>query len=126
VPLSQVIAEIFPDLERFGWRVATDIYTLHHECELSPPQLKCSDAWGNRVDNIITSPAWKQMKHISAEEGLVAIAYERKYAEWRFLYCILCVNYLRLVINSEVRCKEMCGIDYKKSKRVCDHQYNSL
>lgn len=79
-----MIAEIFPELEQFGWRVAGDIYRLQRECEASPPRLERYDAWGQRVDKIVTSPAWKQMKNISAEEGLIAIAYERKYAEWRF------------------------------------------
>lgn len=89
----QMIADIFPELEQFGWRVAHDIYTLHRECELNPPRLEHYDAWGKRVDNIVTSPAWKQMKSISAEEGLIAIAYERKYAEWRFCSCIFgCVR----------------------------------
>jgi hypothetical protein len=83
---AQMVKEIFPDLERFGLRVATDISVLNRECELNLPRLEQFDAWGKRIDNIITSPAWKQMKRISAEEGLIAIAYERKYAEWSRLY----------------------------------------
>jgi len=104
VSLLQMIAEIFPELERFGWRVATDICALHRECELNPPQLEHYDAWGKRVDNIVTSPAWKQLKHISAEEGLVAIPYERKFAEWRFRDCILCKCF---GFNTEVLHKEI-------------------
>jgi len=102
VLLLQMIAEIFPELERFGLRVVTDIYKLHQECEFNPPQLTHYDAWGKRVDNIVTSPAWKQMKHISAEEGLIAIAYEQKYAEWRSHDYILCVKCLLLVSISAV------------------------
>ena len=104
-----MIADIFPELERFGLRVATDIYRLHRECELNPPRLEHYDAWGKRVDNVITSPAWKQMKRISAEEGLIAIAYERKYAEWRFYDCsayLVCVKCMQiLLILLMVRCK---------------------
>ena len=84
-----MIASIFPELEQFGGRVATDIYRLHRECESNPPQLQHYDAWGKRVDHVITSPAWKQMKKISAEEGLIGIAYERKYGEWRCLSACL-------------------------------------
>ena len=41
------------------------------------------DAWGNRIDDIITSQAWKDLNSISAEEGLVALAYERSHHQWR-------------------------------------------
>jgi hypothetical protein len=50
---------------------------------LNPPRLEQYDAWGKRIDRLVTSDAWKRMKVISAEEGLIAIAYERKFGEWR-------------------------------------------
>lgn len=53
------------------------------ECEVTPPQLVHFDPWGRRVDHIETSPAWKRMKDLSAQEGLVAIGYERPFGEWR-------------------------------------------
>jgi hypothetical protein len=36
------------------------------------------DAWGRRIDQLITSSAWKQLKSIAAEEGLLAIGYEER------------------------------------------------
>ena len=36
-----------------------------------------------RVDSITVAPGWDRLKEISAEEGLVAAGYERKYAEYR-------------------------------------------
>ena len=33
----------------------------------------------------MTSPAWKRLHDISAEEGLVALAYERKHHQWRWV-----------------------------------------
>lgn len=83
---AKVYAEIYPDLERFGHRVATDILELHRECDRNPPTLESFDSWGKRIDKIITCPAWKTMKQISAEEGLIAIAYERKQGQWSRLY----------------------------------------
>ncbi|KAK6192103.1 hypothetical protein SNE40_003641 [Patella caerulea] len=83
---KEIYGEISPDLKRFGERVATDIYDLHLQCDKEIPQLEQYDAWGKRVDNLITSPAWKRMHDISAEEGLIAIAYEKKYGEWSRLY----------------------------------------
>lgn len=41
------------------------------------------DSWGQRIDEIVTSTAWKRLHAISAEEGLVAIAYERSHNQWR-------------------------------------------
>lgn len=81
--MLKVYAEIYPDLERFGHRVATDIFELHKECARDPPRLETFNSWGKRIDNIITCPAWKTLKSISAEEGLIAIAYERKQEQWR-------------------------------------------
>lgn len=57
----------------------------HFECIISSIILlyRHFDAWGNRVDDIITSQAWKDLHSISAEEGLVALAYERNHQQWR-------------------------------------------
>ncbi|XP_061458673.1 acyl-CoA dehydrogenase family member 11-like [Rhineura floridana] len=79
---SKVFAEVSVELERFGGRVKNEIDLLGRECELNPPQLKQFDAWGQRVDQIVTCPAWKRMKEISAEEGLIAEAYERRHSNW--------------------------------------------
>jgi len=35
------------------------------------------------VDHIVSCSAWKRMKVIAAEEGLIAEAYERRYSNWR-------------------------------------------
>ncbi|XP_030073720.1 acyl-CoA dehydrogenase family member 11 [Microcaecilia unicolor] len=82
----KVFEEVNQQLERFGARVADEIDCLGRECELNPPQLQQYDAWGQRVDRIITCPAWKKMKEISVEEGLIAEAYERKYRNWSRVY----------------------------------------
>lgn len=81
--LTQVYQEICDDLTCFGERIVGEIDNLGRECELHLPSLKCQDAWGNRVDSLETCNAWKQQHAISAEEGLVAIGYERKHNEWR-------------------------------------------
>ncbi|CAO3703817.1 unnamed protein product [Rhizopus stolonifer] len=50
------------------------------------PRLKQYDAWCKRVDEITTSQGWKDLNNVAAEEGLVAIAYERKYNEYSRIY----------------------------------------
>ncbi|XP_013923814.1 PREDICTED: putative acyl-CoA dehydrogenase AidB [Thamnophis sirtalis] len=79
---AQVFAEVNVDLERFGARVRDEIDFLGRECELNPPRLLHFDAWGQRVDQMITCPAWKRLKDISAEESLVAEGYKRRYSCW--------------------------------------------
>ncbi|XP_029960378.1 acyl-CoA dehydrogenase family member 11 [Salarias fasciatus] len=77
---------VFSDLCAFGERVCKEVDGWGRECEVTPPRLVHFDPWGRRVDHIVTSPAWKRMKDLSAQEGLVAIGYERSYGEWSRVY----------------------------------------
>ncbi|RDD46451.1 Acyl-CoA dehydrogenase family member 11, partial [Trichoplax sp. H2] len=77
---------IAKDLTRFGHRTATDILENGRQAELNPPQLVTHDAWGRRINRLETSSGWKSMHAVSAQEGLVAIPYEKKYAEWSRIY----------------------------------------
>ncbi|XP_071755880.1 acyl-CoA dehydrogenase family member 11 [Centroberyx gerrardi] len=76
----------FSDLCAFGERVASEVDGWGRECEVTPPRLVHFDPWGHRVDHIVTSPAWRRMKDLSAQEGLVAIGYERPFGEWSRVY----------------------------------------
>jgi putative acyl-CoA dehydrogenase len=76
---SKMLSEVEPDLRRLGERVATDILALGEAAEASPPGHVPYDAWGRRVDRIETSDAWGELDRISAMEGIVATAYERKH-----------------------------------------------
>ena len=84
-----VFRDVQPDLVRFGERVSTDIWKLSRECEENPPFLRQSDAWGNRIDEIVTCPAWKEQKNVSAQEGLIALAYERSHEEFSRLHQVV-------------------------------------
>lgn len=83
---SAYYAEISADLQRFGQRAADELLTLAEEAEANPPFLKKFDAWGHRIDEIVTSDAWKALDRVSAEEGIVAIGYERKFGAWSRVY----------------------------------------
>jgi putative acyl-CoA dehydrogenase len=74
-----MLAEIEPDLSRLGGRAAGEIQSLGNQAESHPPKHIPYDPWGRRVDQIEVSEAWKALDRISAEEGLVAIGYERKH-----------------------------------------------
>ncbi|NWS76068.1 ACD11 dehydrogenase, partial [Crotophaga sulcirostris] len=82
----KILEEVNQDLERFGNRLLTEIRPLGWECELNPPVFQQYDAWGQRVDRILTCSAWRRMKEIAAEEGLIAEAYERRYSNWSRLH----------------------------------------
>ncbi|XP_008939027.1 PREDICTED: uncharacterized protein LOC103773413 [Merops nubicus] len=82
----KVLEEVNEDLERFGRRLLSQVKALGGECERSPPLLRQYGAWGRRVDHILTCPAWRRMKEIAAEEGLVAEAYERRFSNWSRLH----------------------------------------
>jgi hypothetical protein len=83
------LKEIEDDLMQFGEQTGKNIYEMHLEAERNPPRLEHFDPWGNRVDKLITCEAWKQMKSIAAREGLIAIAYEKKYSIYSRIYQIL-------------------------------------
>jgi len=42
------------------------------------------------VDNIVVDPSWITLKEIAAEEGIIAIGYERKYGQYRFVASSSC------------------------------------
>ena len=76
-----VLREIEPGLAALGARAAGDILALGDVAEASPPRHVPYDAWGRRVDRIETSDAWRALDRVSAEEGIVATAYERTHGE---------------------------------------------
>ncbi|KAG8146164.1 hypothetical protein E2320_012547 [Naja naja] len=67
-------------------RLRDEIDFLGRECDLNPPRLLHFDAWGQRVDQVTTCPAWKRLKDVSAEESLVAEGYARRYSSWSRVY----------------------------------------
>jgi alkylation response protein AidB-like acyl-CoA dehydrogenase len=72
-----VLAEIEPGLVRLGARALGEMQAHADEAEAHPPVHVPYDAWGRRVDRIETSAGWRALDRIAAEEGIVAVAYER-------------------------------------------------
>lgn len=79
-----VAAEVRPDLERLGAEVVTDIRDIAEKAV--PPTLIQYNHWGQRIDRIQTSPAWKKLKEVFLKEGIPSIFYERKYGEFSRIY----------------------------------------
>src|SRR5829696_757336 len=72
-----VLADVEGDYRRMGALAAGEWLALDAAAEAEPPRHVPYDAWGRRVDRIETSDAWRALDRVSAEEGIVATAYER-------------------------------------------------
>jgi alkylation response protein AidB-like acyl-CoA dehydrogenase len=79
---AEAMAQVTPDLERLGARAVDDIARAGDRAESEPPRHVPFDAWGRRIDDIVTSEAWKYLDRVSAEEGIVARGYERRFGPW--------------------------------------------
>jgi putative acyl-CoA dehydrogenase len=76
---AQVFDEIRPDLFAFGARVITDVAKDASLTDFYLPQLVQLRPWGQRVDHIAVHEAWDRLHDVAAQEGLIAIGYERLY-----------------------------------------------
>jgi putative acyl-CoA dehydrogenase len=85
LPLD-MLEEIEPDLRRFGERVVGDVAEFGADAEAHPPRLIQFDPWGRRIDRIEVAEGWRALDRISAEEGLVAIGYERRFGPLSRIY----------------------------------------
>lgn len=83
---TEMLGEIEKDLKNFGNRVATDLWELSLAAENGPPVHNPYDAWGNRIDEVKVSEAWKKFDEVSASEGIVAIGFERKFGALSRVY----------------------------------------
>ena len=72
-----VADDIEPSLRSLGARAAGELAGYAADAEANPPRLEAFDAWGRRVDRIVTAPGWQALHRAAAEEGVVATAYER-------------------------------------------------
>lgn len=83
---QNVLVEIQADLQALGQRVVTELEQLSQTAESEVPRHIPYDPWGKRIDKIEVSAAWQALDRISAEEKLIAIAYERKHGALSRIY----------------------------------------
>lgn len=69
-------------LRSLGELSAGSLYELQLADRLNEPELVQWDAWGKRVDRIELTPLWKEAAKVAVQYGLVATAYEKRFAEW--------------------------------------------
>ncbi|MDJ0698468.1 MAG: acyl-CoA dehydrogenase family protein [Woeseiaceae bacterium] len=75
-----------------GERMAGDVLAMSEEVDRNPPSHVPFAPNGKRIDHIQVSPAWNALDRVSAEEGMIATAYERAFddlsrpLQWAKLY----------------------------------------
>ncbi|KAF9098164.1 hypothetical protein BGX27_000846, partial [Mortierella sp. AM989] len=79
---GDVLKEITPDLIQICEWSNTEGAALVNRMEEDQPRLRQYDSWCRRVDELLVTEAWNKQKEIAAKEGIVAIAYERKYGQY--------------------------------------------
>ncbi len=72
----EVLGAVRPSLEAMG-RTALDLHALSLADRLNEPRHIPYDPWGRRVDRIEVTDLWKRAERIAAEQGLVALPYEK-------------------------------------------------
>lgn len=70
---------VFRELSDLGEKAAGPLLTLARQAEREKPVHIPFDPWGRRIDDLRVSKAWDQLKDFSAETGMVAEGYERRY-----------------------------------------------
>jgi alkylation response protein AidB-like acyl-CoA dehydrogenase len=69
--------EAHDDLADFGERCRSDVLAMSDDANAVEPELVHFDSWGNRVDEIVLAQGWHDLEDVSAEEGLIALGYDR-------------------------------------------------
>ncbi|KAF9208662.1 hypothetical protein BGZ49_008040 [Haplosporangium sp. Z 27] len=83
---GDVLQEITPDLIQICEWANSEGVALTTRMEEDQPRLRQYDSWCRRVDELLVTEAWTKQKEIAAREGVVAIAYERKYGQYSRIY----------------------------------------
>src|SRR5262245_7477907 len=73
---ADVAAVLQPEWQALGGEAAGPLAALARQAEAQPPRHVPYDAWGRRVDDIVVSPAWRELHRAAARWGLAAIPYE--------------------------------------------------
>lgn len=79
---ADVLREIEPSLQTMGELAAGKLLELSHAHRRDEPVHVPFDAWGNRIDEVRVNDAWRVYARVAAEEGLIAIPYERKHGRF--------------------------------------------
>lgn len=74
-----MLREITPEMRDLGELAAGYFFDFQLRDLHNDPVLTQYETWGRRIDHIEVSPLWKEAEKLTAERGLVAVAYERRH-----------------------------------------------
>ena len=77
-----VLRAIEPSLQQMGEAAAGRLLDLAHAHRQDEPVHVPFDAWGRRVDEVSVNGAWREYARVAAEQGLIALAYERAHGRF--------------------------------------------
>lgn len=81
------------DLSTFGDKVLSpQVMGWILDAERNTPYVKTFDTWGRRRDELITTEGWRKLQDLGIAEGMAAIPYENRYAEYSRVYH--CAKYI--------------------------------
>src|SRR5438046_5134938 len=72
----QTLAWAEPALIEMGRAAVDELQAWGDACEQQPAALRAFDGWGDRIDEVIYPPAWRELAAVAAQAGLVASPYE--------------------------------------------------
>jgi alkylation response protein AidB-like acyl-CoA dehydrogenase len=73
---NEISRALRPEWRALGEEAAGSLESLARQAEAQPPRHVPYDAWGRRVDEVVVSPAWRELARAAARWGLAAIPYE--------------------------------------------------
>jgi alkylation response protein AidB-like acyl-CoA dehydrogenase len=77
LPVERLPA-IADELDELGRIAGGDLYAMQLADRSNEPVLTQWDAWGNRIDEVVVSPLWREAERLAVRHGLVATGYERE------------------------------------------------
>ena len=83
---EEIQSTIIEDLDQLGEKAAGPLVETAYLAQRDLPEHIAFDAWGHRIDKLQVSSAWEDLHRISAEEGLVSLAYRRQQGPFSRLY----------------------------------------
>ncbi len=88
--LTSLQSSLGPDLSRFGGTVLKpNIFHWLADAEVHLPTVQTWHSCGKCEDELLTSEGWRKPKEIGIAEGMVAIAYENRYAVYSRVFQFL-------------------------------------
>jgi acyl-CoA dehydrogenase len=64
------------ELRELGGLAGGELYRLQLADRLNEPVLTQWDPWGNRIDEVVITPLWREAERLAARHGLIATGYE--------------------------------------------------